>query len=57
MSYNQYFKAKKLYDFHNDGRSPWPRDIQKTFAEINLKKILKMEAEHPEYKEYYDVHS
>lgn len=56
MRLYDYIRAKELYAFHNDGRSPHPRDIQKVFAERMMKQIMQIEQESPSIVEMYELY-
>jgi hypothetical protein len=53
MSYFDYIRSRKLAEYHLEGRSPYPRHIQETFARTLTSKYIKLEEEHPEYIEMY----
>jgi hypothetical protein len=56
MSFNEYVRARKLFTYHDEGMSPWPRDQQKLFAEYQRKKIIALEEKFPEFSKAYEYY-
>lgn len=52
--FRRYYEARKLFDYHKEGRSPKPREVQQKLAEGLSRRISWHELHWPDFPAAYD---